>query len=376
MVHLPDVGSIRPGDILLTFNAESDDLRGAKASQAIRSVTRGLFSHAMICSSPPTFVEAIGPGVSTLSLANCFAHDIANVRILRYPDAKVAAGAAALAQLEIGRNYSYARAVRSVFPIPMLDRVDDHGVFCSALVAQVYTAAGSKVFARTPADRTTPATIDRLPELEDITATIFRSALAPNNIATLSALDGNRVATLSARQTELSRKCAAALFPAAERIARYNPAASLQPTPTFYGLLNFVIDAIGATLAIPEADQVHYVDAVSALDAALAEFIALGELAALTKEIAEADGNTLAATLRESDKAVPDIDETAMRNLLTAGRVEVAKRLEAIAHWEARGSSSRAMTAYLEIDRTTARFIGERNELLELILARLERLRR
>jgi hypothetical protein len=210
-----------------------------------------------------------------------------------------------------------------------------------------------------------------MPELQDVTASVFRTSLAPNNIPTLSALDGDRAPTLSARQTDLSRECASLLFPVAQRIAVDHPEAGLEPVPTFYGLLNFVIEAIARILFIPEEDRVHYVDAVSALDEGLEAFVRQGDLADLVNEIARADALGLAANLDQSREAVPDIDQTAMRNLLEAGRREVVRRLESIAHWEKRGSSSRAMVAYLDIDRATARFIADRNDSLERILARV-----
>ena len=112
-VYLPVVSRFRPGDILLTLNTESDDRKELRVSRVIARATRGRFSHALICSIPPTFIEAIGPGVSTISLARCFAHNLKNVRALRYPDREVSAKAASLARLEVGRDYSRAKAIAS-----------------------------------------------------------------------------------------------------------------------------------------------------------------------------------------------------------------------------------------------------------------------
>lgn len=371
-VFLPRVGLVRSGDMLLTFNAESENRAGSKMSRVITAATRGRFSHALICSSPPTFVEAIGTGVSTLSLARCFAHDLNNVRLLRYPDASVAAEAAKLAQLEIGRDYSVARAVGSVFPLRTLRKVEDRGIFCSALVAQVYLTAGAKLFGRTPVDRTTPATIDELEGLEDLTEAVFRPGLAPRNIETMSALDGDRAPTLSARQTALSAKCAKALFPEASGISADFPELERSVTPTFYGLLDFVVKAIERTDRIPEERREEFVGRIADLDEALAASLGTGELAGLLREIAAVDDAMLAEILARSFDSDPDIDLVALRGYLETGRKQLKQRQDSIRAWEEWGlGHSAAMSAYVPIDREAAEAIGRRNRLLEEILGRL-----
>jgi hypothetical protein len=336
MVFLPRVDQIRSGDILLTFNAESGDRRGMKQSRLIRAATKGSFSHAMMCSSPPVFVEAIGTGVSTLSLARCFAHDIANVRLLRYPNPEIAGRASRLIQDEIGRDYSVARAVRSVFPADVLDRVEDHGIFCSALVAQTYISAGSDIFRLVAADRTTPATIERLQGLEDITAIAFRSALAPNNIEEMSALDGDRAPTLSARQTAISGECARQLWPQADALAKAYPEVELLPLPTLYGLLRFVVDAPERMERIPADRRATFIGALMALDEALASFLDRGELQALIRQIIAQDDATITRDIGESFREKPDIDLEAMKAYLAAGRQQLADRTRGIEGWSTR----------------------------------------
>jgi hypothetical protein len=371
-VFLPRVGLIRSGDILLTFNAESGDRAGSKTSRLITAATRGRFSHALICSSPPAFVEAISTGVSTLSLARCFAHDLRNVRLLRYPDASVAAEAARLVQLEIGRDYSTARAVSAVFPLRTLRKVEDHGIFCSALVAQAYVAAGGTLFGRTPVERTTPATIDDLEGLEDLTEAVFRPGPAPRNIETMSALDGDRAPTLSERQTELSNSYAKALLPVASGIAEDFPELERSVTPSFYGLLDFVVKAIERTGRIPEGRRDEFVGRVADLDEALAALLATGDLARLLREISAADDAVLAGTVARSFNSDPDIDVIALRGYLEAGREQLRQRQESIRAWEEWGlEHSAAMRAYLPIDQDAAAAIGRRNTLLEEILGRL-----
>lgn len=371
IVHLPKVEELQPGDILLTSNRESEDKQGMKQSGAIRRATKGNFSHAMICSTPPTFVEAIGSGVSTLSLARCFAYDLNNVRLLRHPDPAIARRAAQLVQDEIGRDYSVARAVRSVFPIALLDRVDDHGIFCSALVAQVFSVAGSSLFASTPVDRTTPATIERLHGLEDITGKAFRSGIAPRNIEEMSSLDGDRSPTPSAKQTVLSAKCAKAIWPKAQSIALKYPELGFTPTPTFAGLLRFVTDSFDKEATIPQTKRQEFRNDINDIDVALETFVLDGELKKLLLEIANVDDVTIGRNIEESFKNDADIDVEAMKSYYRATKDQLETRLNAIENWERWGlSRSKAMSAYIEIDRIAADATRNRKTILKEILER------
>ena len=71
-VYAPLVSAMRPGDILLTRNAEGGDLKGKALSKTILTASGGSFDHALICTVPPTFVEAVDIGVCTLSVQRCF----------------------------------------------------------------------------------------------------------------------------------------------------------------------------------------------------------------------------------------------------------------------------------------------------------------
>lgn len=375
MVSLPRVEVVEPGDILLTSNIFSDDRVGLKQSGLIRRMTGGRFSHALICSSPPVFVEAIGTGVSTLSLARCYTNDVANVRLLRYPDRAVAREAAKLAQYEIGRDYSVARAVRSVFPAGALDRVDDHGIFCSALVAQVFVSAGASLFGETPVDRTTPATLDKLSALIDLTSTAFRSGLMPRNAETMSALDGDRAPTLSSRQTELSAACARAVWPTVERLVAGYPEARLAATPAFYSILKLLTEAIDRRGAIAADRRDTFDREVQLLDESLANALRGGELAALLNEIEKADSKGMMTAIAESFADKPDIDLDAMQGMLQAGIVQLNERQEAIDNWDRWGPSrSKALTLYLPIERSAATSIAQRNQAVREILDRRGRM--
>ena len=369
-VWLPAVGLVRPGDILLTNNVESTAAKGLKISGVIRAATGGHFSHAMICSSPPTFIEAVTGGVQTVSLARCFAHDIANVRLLRHPDAAIAAQAAARAQREVGRSYSVPRAVGSVLP-GTAGRAADRGTFCSALVAQCYALAGAECFQRVSLERTTPATIEAMVELEDITALVFASQLAPNNIATMPALDGDGVTSASRPQTEISARYADALLPLADALVASFPEASLTLTPTLYGMLQLIHDAFLAFPRIAEGRQEAYFDSFNTLDGRLAALIESGEMMGLIASVNNSEAGMIERNLRESLKVTPDIDAAAFRNLYEASQLDLARREEALDRYNAQPGPSKAMRANMAVDRAVAEGLRQRNAVMADILARI-----
>lgn len=370
MVWLPAVRLVRPGDILLTNNVESEASKGLKVSGLIRTVTGGRFSHAMICSSPPTFIEAVAGGVQTVSLARCFAHDIANVRLLRYPDAVIASQAAARAQREVGRSYSVPRAVGSVLPV-VAGRSADRGTFCSALVARCFALAGAECFKRVSSERTTPATIEAMMELEDITALVFTSQLAPNNIETMPSLDGDRVASTSGPQTEISARYAQAVLPLADALVASFPEADLTVTPTLYGILQLIDDAFLAFPRISEGRGEAYFDAFNTLDDRLATLIGSGELMELIASVESSETGMIERNLRESLNEKPDIDAGAMRNLYEASQSDLARREAVLHRYDAQPGPSKAMRSYMTVDRAVATGLRRRNAVMAEILARI-----
>ena len=365
-VFLPQVGKLQPGDILLTFNAVSEHQKGLKTSHSIRSITRGKFSHALICSAPPTFVEAIDTGVGTLSLALCFAHSLDHVRVLRYPVEAVARKAAALSQLEVGRDYSIARAVCTVMPEAVVRRIKDRGIFCSALVSEVFTAAGAREFQKTPSFRTTPATLEKMTGLIDITAQVFERGLAPRNIEMLSALDGDRVFSPASPQVEISNRYAKAVLDDAESLAHSYTHAELDPKASLNGMLQFIIDGFDAAARgeIP-------LPAIERIDDRLAELIGSGELIAVLREVQSRDEASLRRDLTESFQSIPDIDRTSLENYLVTSRSALDLRQRSVRAIEDKSSPSKAMNAYLPVDRLAIEHIARRIPVLEAILGRL-----
>lgn len=373
IVYLPRVDLLRPGDILLTRNAEAERRRDMKQSDIIQRMTGGRFSHALICSSPPAFIEAVGSGVSILSMARSFTHDVENVRLLRLPDADIAARAAQLAQDEVGRDYSVARAVGSILPVELVERmVRDHGTFCSALVGQAFARAGAAQFAATPADRITPATIEKLKGLEDLTETVFRPKLAPNNLEEMSALDGDRAPTLSSEQTRISADCARKLWPRATAITEEYSELDLEVVPTLYGILRFVTKAVENRDDIGGNRHTGFDQALAELDCELAAFIRASRLSALFRDISAHDDAILQRNLRESFQVRPDIDVEAMRAFLVAGRAMYEARSQSVQNWQDWGlERSAAMAAWAEIDQVAANATRLRNLVVEEVLVRL-----
>jgi hypothetical protein len=372
IVLLPNVAEVRAGDILLTFNAESQDRKGSKGSKLIRAATRGTFSHAMICSVPPTFVEAVGAGVSTISLQRCFAHRWQNVRLLRFPDANIAANAAKLAQFEVGRDYSVPRAIASVFPQDVVEKIKDKGIFCSALVAQVFAAAGAEAFKEFAIEKTTPATIERMDCLLDITRRVFVESLAPSNIEEMSALDGDRVPSLAGRQTEINNRYANALGPIADRFASTYPEAGLTPPITFFQVLQFIMSANDRISIIAQKRRATFLRDLAALDQKGAELLESGELQEVFSEINAADQKTDQRNLEESFQAHPDIDLRAMHNYRRTARTQLEQRKQAVEEFREWGlQRSRALAAYVAIQHETLEPYERRIALLDEILDRI-----
>lgn len=371
-VFLPDVSKLRAGDIVLTRNAEGEDKKGLLQARAVRRFSRGRFDHALICSCPPTCIEALGVGVKTLSLQTTFAHDLENVRVLRCPDEVAAARAAAFAQYQVGRDYSVPKAMASIFPASVVDEIADRGIFCSALVAQAFIDADAEVFRGVSVNKTTPASLDHLEGLEDITATVFQGKLAPNNVERMVPLDGPRPASSSLKQTEINNRYARILSPLAETIVRRFPTSGLERPETFFECLSFICDAIGATARIPDSEREAFVAAVAAFDDEAYALFARGELEGVMRSLIKIDEAEHERNLRQSYLLDPDVDRGAMRNLLATTRTQIASRDRARAELiTLTAESSRAIQAYCDLEAAMIEALQRRVQVLKDVLGRI-----
>lgn len=372
-VFMPQVAQLRPGDILLTRDAQSGDTKGLATSKAIELATGGRFSHALICTVPPTFVEAIDSGVATLSLARCFTHDLENIRVLRYPDEKVAQLAAQHAQLNVGRSYSKRKAVASVFPEAMIDEIKHRGIFCSALVAQAFSDAGASAFAKTKISKTTPATLEKMGVLIDITQAVFGPKISPPNIEIMSALDGQRAHTPSSRQTEISMRYAAQLVPLADGLIDEFPEAELTAPNTLYDVLQLVVYAMDARDQIPESRRDAFDTAVTVLDDIAADLLRSGELKALQQELCLIDALSVQRDIADSFAVKPKIDRDGLRNLVETTEGQITRRETAdkeLSDWNQ--GRSKAMTAWLHAHAPTIMAMKSHLVAFREILGRLE----
>jgi hypothetical protein len=370
-VFLPEVSVLRPGDILLTNSRASWDESARDLSDRICSATGGRFSHALICTAPPTFAEAVTSGVSTLSLVNCFTHEIENVRVLRYPDPYVARRAAAHAQLEIGREYSMRRALESLlFDAETLARVNDNGTFCSALVAAVFVRAGADEFSAVPVAKTTPATLDNLAGLSDVTHLVFRAALAPQNVEKMSALDGDRAATPSSPQTAIYKRYARAVLPLADRLCEDFPEAELTPQATYFGMLQLILEGERAAPKIAESRRAALLAGIGALDRELAAQRADGAIDQVFVDIRESDGQQLLRDMQESFYPKPDKDVRAMQAVHSVNESGLIERTRALESMRV-GQSWLSVTAYCQTEAKSLEFLAQRKTMIEEILERI-----
>ncbi|TWF48003.1 hypothetical protein [Neorhizobium alkalisoli] len=371
-VLLPELSKFREGDIVLTFNAAATSFKGAAISNAITKVTAGRYSHVLICSSPPTLIEAIDAGVSTLSLARCFAHSRGNIRVLRHRRSEIAAKAASFAQLDVGQSYSKRKAVSAIFPQATLASLADNGIFCSALVAQVYQLAGAVEFKSLAVAKTTPATIDNLEGLSDVTDEVFRPRLAPRNIETMSALDGDRSPTISARQTAITGRYARDLSPAVKAIIDAYPELEMGLPGGLFGIIQFIMTALDLTDEFPAEERQRFLATVIDLDHAAAELIARGELKELIDEIVAADGLDHAKLIAESFAVVPDIDVEWLKNygmVSERQRNARATALQGFVEWGTHRAKS--VAAYVDLERGMTESLEQRVTVVREVLARL-----
>lgn len=371
MVFLPDVSLLLPGDIILTSTMESQDERALEISRRVREAAGSRFSHVLICTSPPTFAEAGSDGVSSLSLANCFVHAIENLRVLRHPDESVAKRAASHAQKGVGREYSFRQARQSVLPVGTgKATAGDDGTFCSAYVAQAFALAGAAEFTAVPIERTTPATIEKIGGLIDITDVIFEPKLAPRNVEAMTALDGDYAPTPSSPQTETFQRYAKAALPQAERLVSMFPEAGLERQTTYFGMLLLILNADASTPKIDEGRRSDFLRAITELDNTIAAQQADGAIEEFYTDIVASDSRQMERNLRESCSATPDIDIHALRSEYEARERSLAERHRALMSMNV-GRMWRSVDFHCKIQEESITFASRMQQALREILTRL-----
>lgn len=291
--------------------------------------------------------------------------------VLRYHDAGIARRAATYAQLEIGREYSIRKAVRSLSDDQtMVDRIADNGTFCSAFVAQAFLKAGAVEFSANPVERTTPATLDTLVGFSDVTHDLFRPARAPKNAEGMSALDGDRAATPSSPQTLLYRRYAEAVLPLADRLAEEFPEAGLDFLATYFGMLILILDSERALPGLPEQLRAPFLAAVRNLDDALAAQQADRALETLFQRMMERDQQQLERDLAESFQPKPDIDIRALQSLYAVGERSILERKQAVDSMRSQ-HPWRSIAYHCDVQEKSNAFMIRRQAVLAEVLDRM-----
>ncbi len=365
------VAQLRPGDIVLTRNRRDPDNKGRKQSAVIAAAGRSNFSHAAICSQPPTLIEAIGPGVSTLSIAKSFYHAECDVRVLRYADAPIARRAAAKAGLFLGKGYSVPMAIKSISPAAADASTPMTETFCSALVAAAYRAAGAPEFQSINPYRTTPGDLTRMTFLEDVTAQVSRPMLAPQNVEELTALDGER------RPSPFDGQ-AKALFAlhatAADDVEAFIQTwdLPLQTPTTFFETLEFLVTALRWATEGDDPLKQLYLPALRSIDRKLAHAFEASDLRRMNAVADALDTDSMARDLRESFEPNPDIDVPAMRALLDATAGQIASRGWVLEEAHRNAGLSLVWDRWCDLTAGSIEVLRARQRVLREVLGRID----
>jgi hypothetical protein len=369
-VYVVDLSKLMPGDVLLTRNAETTSSREKLQSTVISKATRGDFSHAMLCTRPPTFIEAVGHGVSNISAQISFAHDLKNVRLLRYHDQGIADNAGSEALPLLGKKYSVGKAIRSILPSFGHSNVPDDELFCSALVAAVYRKAGAAEFAAIDPMKVTPATLEKAGHFKDETANVFVRILSPNNIESMSALDGDRITSPLGGHAELFQEYCDVLLPMIRKFIDGTPELTFELKPTsFLNCVMFIAAAKNACANLPDAIAEEPRRKIKAIDNAAYNLLTDGRYEAMQRLATANDEESVQYTLTQSFAADPDIDRNATRGLIAATRAQIASRSPGHAR-NNYGGGSRVADKWFEISDEVVDVLKRRLQGLEESFAR------
>jgi len=194
-----DSSRLHPGDIILTTVPHS------LKHTAIRAVTRSPYTHAIIVTSPPLAVEAVGAGVVRVNLGGYIIRNQASVRILRLSTEAPAAAreVAEYAESKILRAYTLKDAVFSV--VARAPESDTTQYFCSDLVARAYQHARTPLTAKEP-KKTTPGDLAESRLLKDVTGDCLVAASLLSLATASGALDDFAPGTPHHMEVQLKRR--------------------------------------------------------------------------------------------------------------------------------------------------------------------------
>ncbi|MDP3692136.1 hypothetical protein [Bradyrhizobium sp.] len=326
-VYVFDGHKLQPGDVVLTRNVESSSFKGKAVSDAIAAGSRGDFSHALLCTTPPTLIEAIDAGVSNINSRRCFVHDLKHVRVLRYPHAGIARAAASASMLSFAKGYSKRAAIASVVPGVDLSHPHDDRTFCSALVAASFRAGGAPEFQSVDPMKTTPATLQKSAHFSDVTSDVLKCVLSPENIEEMSALDGDRQPSPMAGQAKLLNGYYLALsVPIDELMAAYPGLIGPRPS-SFFECLRFISTMCLGVREMPQTEETQDIrERAKAIDQLAFTLLSEGKWQAMEASAEALDDQSMLYTLNESFKANPDIDLDATLAVIRQSRDQIRSR--------------------------------------------------
>jgi hypothetical protein len=136
-MYILDTNNLRIGDIILTAQDEM-------ISRAVRKLTGGPFSHAMLYVADHSYIHSDADGVHSANTQRLLFAKEGHVAVFRLQgaDSNVIQRACAYARTQIGKQYSVPEAVKSKFWRAGCKLDESNRQFCSRLVAQAYAYSG------------------------------------------------------------------------------------------------------------------------------------------------------------------------------------------------------------------------------------------
>lgn len=326
-VFKPNLQNLMSGDVFLTRNAESTSFKRKAQSGAIANATGGNFSHALLCTTPPSLIEAIGDGVSQITLQRCFAHDLKNIRVLRYFDQQVAKTAGGMALRFLGQGYSVRGAIRSIMPATAELEMPSDQTFCSALVATAFRAAGAPEFATINPSKMTPASLEMSECFADVTPDAFLKILAPRNIEEMSALDGDRLPSPLGGQTKLFNSYYATLAPLINAFLDQYPGFPSQPPLSLIDCIDFIITTLAVCQRLPRSGEVERaIRELKVIDEVAFNLLAEGKWQEMQKAAQARDDASHHNLIAQSFMAKPDISLADLEGIIRATEFQIVSR--------------------------------------------------
>ncbi|MGB7101378.1 MAG: hypothetical protein WBD95_21750 [Xanthobacteraceae bacterium] len=370
-VFKPDLTKLKSGDVLLTRNVETVSSRNKIQSDLVMKATGGNFSHALLCTKPPTFIEAIGQGVSNISVQNCFAHDLKNVKLLRYSDSAIGSAAGSIALPLLGQKYSIRAALQSILPNIQVSNVPEGQLFCSALVAAAFQKAGASEFSSIDPMKVTPAVLEKATYFQDVTSDVFVRILSPSNIEQMSALDGDRSESPMLAQAGLFQSYCDTLLPRINAFISQTPELTFTKRPTsFLECLMFIPAASQACDSLLEAVAGNSRSAIAEIDNLAYELLSDGRLEEMIRAATVIDETSSQYIIAQSFAPSPDIDLADIKGLIVATREQVDSRSQILGHADLHGRS-RAFDEWLRISEKIVEIQKQRLQILEEVRGRV-----